>query len=149
MADRFTKKQIMDLANLKAHQVQFFTEQGVITPDVDPGGGRGHVRRYTIENLFEFLILAEMLKLKIKIVNIRMTLSLLRQGNEIKEWRDLTDDSYLILFTKSDGGVSKSLLRWGNIEDNSILTREDMKKWDNSIIIKLERPVKILREAAI
>jgi hypothetical protein len=37
-----------------------YTEEGVVHPEIDPGLGRGKVRRYSKGNLFEFLIIRQL-----------------------------------------------------------------------------------------
>jgi DNA-binding transcriptional MerR regulator len=53
----FTKKQVAEITGLGSRLVQYYTEEGVVTPEIDRGEGRGRVRRYSKNNLYEFVII--------------------------------------------------------------------------------------------
>lgn len=74
----FTKKQIAETAGLTPRQVQFYVEEGIITPDVDSGRGRGNVRKYSRKNLLEFMLVKTLSDYKIGISQIREILTYLR-----------------------------------------------------------------------
>lgn len=58
----FTKKQVEEITGLAPRLVQFYTEEGVVTPEIDRGEGRGRVRRYSKNNLYEFVIIKHLTK---------------------------------------------------------------------------------------
>lgn len=67
----FTKKESSDLTNVPQRLVQFYTEEQVIIPKIDNPQGRGSVRRYSLENLMEFMIISELIKFGATISYIR------------------------------------------------------------------------------
>ena len=52
----FIKKEVAEILGLKPSLIQFYTDQGVITPEVSAPSGRGTRRRYSKRNLLEILI---------------------------------------------------------------------------------------------
>jgi len=74
----FTKKDIHELTGISIRLVQFYTENGVITPDIDKGEGRGKARRYSRENIFEFALVKCIADHKISIGRIREVLKIWR-----------------------------------------------------------------------
>ncbi|MFO7557157.1 MAG: MerR family transcriptional regulator [Desulfobacterales bacterium] len=56
----FTKKQVAEISGLNPRLVQFYTEEGLISPIEDTGMGRGSSRKYSRKNLFFFLLIKEL-----------------------------------------------------------------------------------------
>lgn len=56
----YTKKEIVEITGLTPRQVQFYTEEHIVSADIDEGKGRGHIRRYSRQNVLEFLIIKEL-----------------------------------------------------------------------------------------
>lgn len=73
-----TKQQVAAVTKLKPRQVQFYTEEGVVVPSVMEGKGRGKVRRYSDENLLEFLIIGECLGIGMTLNKLRWTIERFR-----------------------------------------------------------------------
>ncbi len=74
--ETYTKKQIVELIpTLTPRQVQFYTDEGVITP-LETKSGRGNVRRYTKENLYEFAVVGYLAKIGITVSTIRNIIEL-------------------------------------------------------------------------
>ncbi len=82
------KSLIAEKTGLTVRQLQFYTEQGVVTPEIDAGEGRGKSRRYSDHNLFQFSIIKGLVELGITI-------------RKIKEIMGGIDISHKILNTKS------------------------------------------------
>ncbi|VBB41790.1 hypothetical protein TRIP_B170092 [uncultured Desulfatiglans sp.] len=57
--------------NLTPRQVQFYTEEKVITPDVDSGRGRGRARRYSLRAVFAFAVLGELLEYSLTLAAVK------------------------------------------------------------------------------
>jgi DNA-binding transcriptional MerR regulator len=56
----YIKKELSEITGLNPRLIQFYTDEGLITPEVDKGAGRGKVRRYSVKNLLEFAIIKEL-----------------------------------------------------------------------------------------
>ena len=56
----YIKKDISKITGLAPRLIQFYTDEGLIIPEVGKGVGRGKVRRYSIKNLLEFAIIKEL-----------------------------------------------------------------------------------------
>ena len=67
----YTRKQIAELTGLSPRLVTFYTDEGLVTPAIDEGKGRGRVRRYSQINLFSFAMIKELSDFGIKIEKIR------------------------------------------------------------------------------
>lgn len=73
----YTKKQIVELIpSLTLRQVQFYTEEGVVTP-LEAKPGTGNARLYSEENLREFAVIGHLAKLG-------MTISVIKKVIEAK-----------------------------------------------------------------
>ncbi len=58
----YTKKQVVEKMGISSRNVQYYTERGLVTPEVDQGEGRGGTRRYSTRNLVEFGIIEALCK---------------------------------------------------------------------------------------
>ena len=56
----YIKNEVAKITGLSLRQVQFYADQGFVFPEKDTKTGRGHKRKYTKENLMEFLVLKEL-----------------------------------------------------------------------------------------
>jgi len=83
----FTNKQIAEKTGLSPRLIQFYTLEGVVTPEVNAGKGRGRVRRYSEKNLFEFALVSELSTYGIKITAIRHII----QGLDLTERQDFLE----------------------------------------------------------
>lgn len=77
--DGVTKKEITELTKLTPRQVQFYTEERVIRPEVDKGEGRGKVRRYSKNNVIEFLLVRELAKYNIALYTLKRIIEKVRK----------------------------------------------------------------------
>jgi hypothetical protein len=75
----YIKKEISEITGLAPRLVQFYTDEGLITPEVDKGAGRGKVRRYSIKNLFEFALIKELKDYGINIATLKSILGFIRK----------------------------------------------------------------------
>ncbi len=67
----FSKKEVMQMSGLTRRQVQFYTESGIVIPEVDKGVGRGKVRRYSVKNISEFRMIKKLLTLGVNLTKMR------------------------------------------------------------------------------
>jgi DNA-binding transcriptional MerR regulator len=85
----YTKKRISEVTKLKERQVQFYTEQGVVTPELDLGEGRGRLRLYSNHNMVQFLIIKALADLGMPINKIKPLLKYIEKHPTIKSYEDV------------------------------------------------------------
>lgn len=54
----YTKSQVAKKTGLPQRMVQFYTEAGVVEPEVESESGRGRFRKYSIKKLRQFAVIA-------------------------------------------------------------------------------------------
>jgi len=107
-----TKKEVAAITGLTERQVQFYTEQGVITPDVDRGEGRGKSRRYSERNVTQFLVIKSLVDLGMTVSRIREVIEFMDAPAVKKVWeRSKKHDGDLVIkiYQGSDGRLQ---CRW-------------------------------------
>ena len=151
----FSKKQIVQTSELTPRQVQFFTEQGVVSPDEDPGEGRGKVRRYSRRNLLDFLIIKNLQDWRITVSEIKTILKAIRSMRKVL-LLDIfleAEGTYLFIRRKSDGTIKISFKRinpWRLVDtgleigrsperrkEKSVLSVESMKDFSSCMVMDL------------
>lgn len=76
----FTMKEVENRLGIKQNILIYLCEKDVVVPDVEnPPKGRGHVRRFSEFNIFEFAVALEIKKYNIKISYIAIIMSILKQ----------------------------------------------------------------------
>jgi len=55
----FIKSEVSRITKLPQRSVQFYTERGVVVPDVYQGRRRGDHHQFSVRNLFEFAVIRE------------------------------------------------------------------------------------------
>jgi DNA-binding transcriptional MerR regulator len=73
----FTIKQVASITGLSRRQVQFYTQEGVVVPEVDPGKGKGYARKYSWKNIREWLIIKKLVDFGLNIQRIRFVMEAL------------------------------------------------------------------------
>jgi hypothetical protein len=146
----YTKKEVAAITGLTYRNVQFYTEQGVVVPEVEAAGGRGKFRRYSNRDLVYFIIAGELgfygmtvsdIKTATMVMaawwNMRKKVegeadAVIPDDDVLKMVRDL-DFSLLISRNKDRSRVTQ--LRVGRDEDNeavikfSVFNDSDGKRW--------------------
>ncbi len=77
MEKSYTRKQVAEIIKMPERSILYYTERSVITADVDPGVGRGKIRRYSRNNLIEIAVLKEFANLEISLGLIRTAMQCL------------------------------------------------------------------------
>jgi hypothetical protein len=149
MAESYTKKEVAAITGIPYRNIQFYTEQGVVVPEVEAAGGRGKFRRYSNRDLVYFLIAGElgfygMTVSDIKTATVVMSAfwnmnkkvgdqkAVIPDSDVLRMVRDL-DFSLLISRNKDRSRVTQ--LRVGKDEDGeavvkfSVFTDSDGKRW--------------------
>ena len=58
----YIRKEATEILNIKPSQIQYYTDIGIITPDISAPKGRGTRRIYSKRNLLEILIAKRMIE---------------------------------------------------------------------------------------
>jgi DNA-binding transcriptional MerR regulator len=69
--ESYTKKEVSDITGLPYRNIQFYTEQAVVVPEVEAAGGRGKFRRYSNRDLASFIIAGELAYYGMTVAEIR------------------------------------------------------------------------------
>ena len=142
----YTKKNVAELTGETPRTIHFWSDVELVIPAVDNPVGRGKNRKYSDENIFEFLIVRELIKRGIKLDDIKHIMAFARKGGlEGKsKWKDIPrfQRTYLILYNHTNRNVSGKLIyskeaKKTNInidmQDHSTVTIIDLKKLDEKI----------------
>jgi DNA-binding transcriptional MerR regulator len=147
-----TKSQIVETSRLTLRQVQFYTEEGLVVPEIEKGEGRGKSRRYSWTNLVHFLLIKELVDHGMTLSKIRAILNYVK-SNEIvdgfttRKMHKSKSKMFLIIAKRDDG---KTIIYWRGIpdvkEEVPILSDRDLKEVKSAIIIDY---TKILKESEL
>lgn len=145
----FTKKQISEISGLSPRLVQFYTEEGLILPEKNTGEGRGNVRRFSRESLFDFLIVAELSKFGVTKVRISNFLKFLKNEHEAQnyiEFRFFEKGHWLLgyIYTTLNSNKVTTTFKtiYGGKDKTSILSYDEMKNFSSMVIIDLGKLAK-------
>jgi DNA-binding transcriptional MerR regulator len=139
----YTQKQVAEITGLKSRLVKFYTEQGVVTPGVSSGAGRGTFRRYSEVNLIEFGIINQLTSygITVHIIKDIFEKGFTRNDPEYpyylsglwEKWEnERTWDYFLIVYSK-DGEIVKYYPINTSQEKNYLAMRDR----DSALVLKL------------
>jgi hypothetical protein len=78
MQEGYSKKDVAAITGVPYRNIQFYTEQGVVTPEIDEAGGRGKFRRYSDRDLVSFIVAGELGYYGMTVSEIKKTVLVLR-----------------------------------------------------------------------
>ncbi|HAR34794.1 MAG TPA: hypothetical protein DCR95_12120 [Desulfobacter sp.] len=141
METEFNKKRVAEITGLTERQIQFYTENGIVTPEVDPGMGRGKRRLYSHDNLFQFSIIKELTSFGIPISKLKFIFDLLETRTLYRECQKIIEsDPELQVFVKvfySDV-FDKFSVTYLSLRDSDIVLKvSEMKHITNCFVINL------------
>ena len=151
----YTKNQVHDLTGLSARLVQYYTERGIISPEIDEGLGRGKVRRYSKKNVVEFAILKGLSDYGMTFSIIENVFSLMRSYLPIRQddvmsidkediigkWKTFKNGAYIVLYMV-DG--EPEVWFWSRRDANIVFDKEYLGKSESVLLINLGRIVEKL-----
>jgi DNA-binding transcriptional MerR regulator len=139
----FNKNQISERSGLTLRQVQFYTEEGLVAPE-GMGEGRGKFRKYSFGNLFDFLVIKELVNHGVTIKKIESILEVIRKDDfymilpkMFKSYKKLR--CYIKIFLNNEGMIV-NLVRSSKAHEEdklSILDTKDLDNFSSVIIINL------------
>lgn len=141
----YTKKRIVEITGLSLRQVQFYTEQGVVTPEIDLGEGRGKTRLYSDHNLVQFMIIRGLMELGMTIGKVRPILRYMNNHHYVHEYEkhklhEGETQLYIKIFKQDDGKVAGNWMLTSDASDaHCILKPTEISDIDECIIINFGR----------
>ena len=75
-----TLKEISKILKEKPSKISYYVNKGIVIPDINNPIGRGKVRRYSLNNMLDFLIVKELSKNGITLDTIKFVLSEIPNG---------------------------------------------------------------------
>lgn len=136
----FNKKRIAELTGLTERQVQFYTEQGIVTPEIDPGEGRGSTRYYSDHNVAQFMIIKGLSDLGMTIGRIRPAIKDMKLDGVLKKYAsDQGGPIFIKILKMADGKLTPSWSIIDSAATRSILDADQMKDIDVCIVINFSR----------
>ena len=88
-----TRKDVEEITRIPARRIQFYTDNGLVT--IDRETGKGRERRYSLRNVIELLIVAELAKHRIELNKIKQIMNDLREKE--KDLGNLFDSNEQVL----------------------------------------------------
>ena len=86
MGTYFTKKQVSESLGISLRTVQYYTDEGLLIPEIANPSGRGTSRKYSKKNLAEFLIIKELAKYGLSLWQIKGIMEKARSSDVAKKW---------------------------------------------------------------
>ena len=143
----FTKKDIVKISGLSPRLVQFYTEEGLVTPEVDPGKGRGRFRKYSKKNLRAFVLIKYLAKFGVVLEILQVIMSELPLSAALeRDTRDLDGQYYLRIMRSPDGQLimSSSILGYKPDAEEAVLKVKDLKSFPMVLTIDLNSLFSVL-----
>ena len=98
MSTEYTKRDIAKILELSVRKVTFWTDFGLVIPDIKPSRGKGRARLYSERNLIEFAMIDILInQVKISLNNVRYIFESLRRGYQRELNEELTTQ-YLVKY---------------------------------------------------
>jgi len=137
----YIKKEISEITGLAPRLVQFYTDEGLITPEVDKGAGRGKVRRYSKKNLFQFALIKELRDYGINIAALKQIF-----GFKWFDWKSLNADQLesmikyikpkLIIFKDKDNKLTVNIrVDYDQIQEPTLKIPDEMLETSHGRVI--------------
>jgi DNA-binding transcriptional MerR regulator len=86
MKSSFTKKQVAEAIGISLRTIQFYTDEGLLIPEIANPSGRGTSRKYSRKNLVEFLIIKELAKYGLSLGKIKAIMEKARSSKVANLW---------------------------------------------------------------
>lgn len=134
----FTKKQSADILDITPRTIQFYTDQGLIIPEISNPVGRGKTRRYSKRNLVEFMLVRELAKNGLTLEKIKNVMSEVRKRSDEDflnpdgtwESKRRRDDAKLIIY---DAGSEQPMIRVSWKKAVSLAAKD----YSSAIVVKI------------
>ncbi len=90
MKQKYIKKEVSKETGIPARTVHYYTDRGLVVPDIENPQGRGTTRVYSADNILEFWIISYLQKRGHSLEVIESVMPLLRDAKKslAKWWKD-------------------------------------------------------------
>ena len=161
--DEFTKKQAHEITGLPLRSIQYYTERGVIVPEVDPGEGKGSKRLYSKKNLVEIGIIKCLSDYQLAFPVVKRVMGFLKfpipyhesaesvhaaginMGGIIGSWEEIEGPAYIVVFKRIDKGFLPTV-HFGK-DTARMLDSQWLDVSESVLIIDFGRIIKMVRGA--
>ena len=158
--EEFSKKDVAEITGLSMRPVQYYTERGLVVPEVNLGEGRGSRRLYSKKNLVEIGIIKCLSDYKLSFPVVKSVMDLIRfpvpedlpegkkminRGGLIGSWDKIQGAAYILLYRKKDNGF-RVMISLGEAVER-ILEQSYMEQSESVLIIDFGRIIRMAREA--
>ena len=97
MPSEFTKKNVAaNIAGLTERTVHYYTDKGLVIPDIDNPEGRGTTRKYSAENHVDFVLIRSLVNYGLNLETIKRIMNHIRSST-IRRWYSRQDGSKFFL----------------------------------------------------
>lgn len=140
--ERYSLKQISELTKLPHRAIQFYTVQGVVTPEISSGEGRGNPRLYSAYNVLQFMVIKGLTDLGMVVSKIRLIMGYAKLQRELRQYAEKKlhkegVDYYIKVFKADDGRLKGN---WSMlVADQCVLTAEEAGGMDVAVVINIGR----------
>jgi len=141
--DGYPKKFVAGITGLTPRTIQFYTDEGLVIPDVDDAKGRGKTRLYSALNIYEFILAKHLADYGLRLEKIKKVMSLIRkrfpEARRRKYWlRDSSKErAFLIIYNDASDKmtVNFAVLTEEEVEAGAKLTL-DLRQNNNAIVVE-------------
>jgi DNA-binding transcriptional MerR regulator len=81
MKNEWTKKQAAEALRITPRTIHYYTDEGLITPEIANPKGKGTTRKYSAKNLLEILVIRELVKLGLNLSRIKQAMNAVKSGS--------------------------------------------------------------------
>jgi DNA-binding transcriptional MerR regulator len=149
----FKTDEVKSITGLDTRMVTYYAEKLQIEAEVDPGEGRGKIKRYSHKNLFEFFIVKELHGYGVALKNMQELFRLLRfplpAGRDNKgkihklnmegyagAWDKIPEGAFLVIYKMDTGGFHPEICQ---LSAGQLLDPHKLEKCSNVLMINLGR----------
>ena len=81
MKNAWTKKEAAEAIGITPRTIHYYTDEGLITPEIANPKGKGTTRKYSAKNLLEILVIRELVKLGLNLSRIKQAMNAVKSGS--------------------------------------------------------------------
>lgn len=149
MKNSWTKTEAANATGLTARTIHFYTDEGLVIPEIAFPRGKGTTRKYSARNLVEFLIISELVKCGLTLKNIKHVMEMVKnQGlfslEALEAWnpnQPVRGRWYLLLY---DPTMENGVFQFFEVEDQKDIIL-DFEPFASAIVVDVTSAVEKIR----